>query len=66
MRSPQRAGLLREEGRGFFQDLALLAQDPVLAAQPAQFFLFVSGQAVTTLPFIQLRLFYPQPERLAR
>jgi hypothetical protein len=54
--------------RGFFQDLAFLAQDPVLAAQPAQpaqFLLLVGGQSVMALPLVEIGLLEPQPQCLA-
>ena len=35
-----------EEGRGFSQDLALLGEDPVLAAQPPQLLALIRGQAL--------------------
>src|SRR5262245_22560188 len=54
----------RELRRGFFQDLPLLAEDPVLTAQPSQFLLLVTGQPITALAFIQICLLEPQPEGL--
>jgi hypothetical protein len=55
-----------EEGRGFFQDLALLLEPAHVAAQPAQLLALLAGQAVTALTGIELGLPDPVPERLRR
>src|SRR5262249_42004544 len=49
----------------FFQDLALLAQNPVLSPQSPQLLLLVGGQAIAAFPLVQISLFEPEPERLA-
>jgi hypothetical protein len=45
MRTPLRrhAGLLSEPGRGFCQDLAFFAQDPILAPQAIEFLPLAGG-----------------------
>src|SRR3954470_9940493 len=60
-----RLALLREEGRGFFQDLPLLLEQQHPPAQLAQLLLLVAGQAVA-LAALDLSLLHPQPQRLPR
>ena len=55
-----------EEGRGFFQDLALLDQDPVLAAQLPELVALLAGQPVLALPAIELGLLAPVAQGLGR
>jgi len=55
----------RKMRRGIFQDLALLAQDPVLASQAPQLFLLLTRETVAALAFVEIRLFEPEPQRLA-
>src|SRR5690606_29857968 len=63
-RLPPALGLLREEDRGFFQDLALLTQDPVLPPQTVEL-----SPPVTTMTgpgaASDARAFHPLPERVA-
>ncbi len=53
-RTGERSGLLGEEGGRFFQDLALLAQDPVLAAEAAEFLALLRGQPPQKAPLTGL------------
>src|SRR5688500_15994629 len=57
--------VLWREGRGIFQDLALLGDDPQLAPQPAQLLAPVAGQPLR-LVLIDVDLARPVPERLWR
>src|SRR5690606_36429022 len=63
-RLPPALGLLREEDRGFLQDLALLTQDPVLPPQTVEL-----SPLVTIKPgpgaASDVRAFHPLPERVA-
>ncbi len=51
--------------RGFFQDLALLAQDAILPPQAPQLLLLVGREAVTPFALVQIGLLEPEPQRLA-
>jgi len=51
--------------RGFVQDLALLAQDPVRAPQSAQLLLLVARQPVAPFALVEIRLLEPEPQRFA-
>ncbi len=62
-RSPGLVGLPCEEGRGFFQDLPLGAESPVLAPQPHELGPLVARQALG-LASIDLGLDDPAAERL--
>src|SRR5690606_21517229 len=63
-RLPPALGLLREEDRGFSQDLALLTQDPVIPPQTVEL-----SPLVTIKPgpgaASDVRAFHPLPERVA-
>src|SRR2546425_838660 len=61
-----RLRLLREPGRGFFQDLPLFTERPVLASQPDQLLTLLGRQAVSALAVIQVGLADPVPDRLRR
>src|SRR6185503_20221386 len=65
IRAGDRAGLPREPGRGFFQDVALFPERLVLAAEPAQLRPFLGGQPVLAPALIAVRLAEPIPDRLA-
>jgi hypothetical protein len=56
----------RKLRRGFFQDRALLAQNPVLASQAPQLLLVVARQPVAALARIHISLFEPHAQGLAR
>src|SRR3954447_15452715 len=62
---PDRIALLGEEGRGFFQQVALQAQDAVLGAQPPELVALGGGQPVVTAPGVQVGLAEPVPDDLA-
>ncbi len=53
------SGLVGEEGGGFFQDLALLAQNPVLATQAADLLVFLGAQPVGATAGIEISLLDP-------
>src|SRR3954463_13864760 len=59
-------GLRCEEGRGSFEQIALLLEADVLAAQPAQLFTLIRYEAVIALVAVALVLPAPVPERLLR
>src|SRR5437867_3237301 len=59
-----RLRLLREPGRGFFQDLPLFTQRPVLATQLAQLFALLARQSVLATAVIEIGLADPVPDRL--
>src|SRR5262245_24667495 len=61
-----RVGLLSEPGRGFFQDLPLLPQHPILTPQPHQLLTLFRGQPVRAPSLVQVRLPHPVPDRLRR
>ncbi len=48
----------------FFQDLALLAQDPVLTTQAAELLALLGGQAVSAAAGIEISLHDPVPQGL--
>jgi hypothetical protein len=52
---------LAKKGRGFSEDLALLGEDPVLAAQPAQLLALVPDQALG-LALVNAKLARPVPQ----
>ena len=62
----RRSGLLSEPGRGFFQDLLLLAKHAHLAAETSELLLLLCRQAVRAGAFIPLGLPNPVPDRLRR
>jgi hypothetical protein len=55
--------VLREEGRGFFQDFALLLEDPILFAEPRQLIALGRRQPGAALGSIGLRLLDPLAQR---
>src|SRR5712691_7005452 len=59
-----RAGLPSEPGRGFFQNLPLLAEDLVLAPEPPQLLALFSGQAVLAVAVVAIGLCHPVADRL--
>src|SRR5204863_7733605 len=59
-----RAGLPGEPGRGFFQDVALLAQDSVLTTEPAELLALVGGQTVLAVAVVASSLCDPVADRL--
>src|SRR5438034_1645465 len=61
-----RAGLPSEPGRGFFQDLPLLAEDLVLAPEPPQLLALFRGQAVLAVAVVAIGLGDPVADRLRR
>src|SRR5438046_3536036 len=61
-----RAGLPSEPGRGFFQNLPLLAEDLVLAPEPPQLLALVRGQAVLAVAGVAIGLGDPVADRLRR
>jgi hypothetical protein len=56
-------GLPGEENRGLTEDLALLAQLPVLAAQPPHLLTLSRGQAVMAVAGVQVSLADPLADR---
>src|SRR5680860_1082861 len=54
-----------EEGRCFFQDLALLGEDQVLAPQPTQLLALIRGQALS-VAIVDIDLARPVAQRLLR
>src|SRR3989454_11986308 len=61
-----RAGLPSEPGRGFFQNLPLLAEDLVLAPEPPQLLALFRGQAILAMTVIAIGLGNPVADRLRR
>src|SRR6266850_3364077 len=57
-------GLPCEPGRCLCQDIALLAQLPVLTPQTGQLLALSAGRAVLSAPFITIGLSHPVPDRL--
>src|SRR4029450_2544352 len=57
-------GLPSEESRCLLEDLPLLPQHPVLAAQPPQLLQLAGGQPVVAVPRIQIGLLDPDPQAL--
>ena len=60
-----RAGCLREPGRGFCQYLALLAQPAVLVPEPPQLLALGTGQAVMSATLVPVGLADPVADRLS-
>jgi pimeloyl-ACP methyl ester carboxylesterase len=58
--------VLRREGRGSLEQIALLTQALILAPQPRQLFALVGGDAVVALVAVDLVLAAPVPQRLPR
>jgi hypothetical protein len=56
-------GLPGEENRGLTEDLALLAQLPILPAQAAQLLTLDAGEAIATATCVQIGLANPLPNR---
>jgi hypothetical protein len=56
-------GLPGEENRGLAEDLALLAQLPVLAAQPPQLLTLGRGQSIGAVAGVQVSLADPLADR---
>src|SRR5262249_39414983 len=63
---PGPVALPGEEGRGFFQEVALHPQDAVLGSQVAQFVPLGGGQAVAATACIEVRLAQPVADDLPR
>src|SRR5712691_13364217 len=61
-----RLRLLREPGRGFFQDLPLFTQRTVLATQLAEFLPLFGRETIRALAVVEIRLADPVPDRLRR
>src|SRR5947207_6438218 len=61
-----RAGLPSEPGRGFFQNLPLLAEDLVLAPEPPQLLALFRGQAILAVAVVAIGLGNPVADRLRR
>ena len=61
-----RAGLPREPGRGFCQDVPFLAQPAILSPQPLQLGAILQGHTVTAARNFPISLGDPVPERLRR
>src|SRR5215467_10717794 len=61
-----RAGLPSEPGRGFFQDVALLAQRLDLAPEAAQLLALLGGQTVLAAAVVAIGLRDPVADRLGR
>src|SRR5712691_11833690 len=59
-----RLRLLREPGRGFFQDLPLFTKRAVLATEMDQLGAFLGRQPVGALAFVEIGLAHPVPDRL--
>src|ERR1700730_12058638 len=57
-------GLPCEPGRCLCQDIALLAQLPVLTPQTGQLLALGAGRAVLSAAFVAIGLSYPVPDRL--
>jgi hypothetical protein len=53
-------------GRGFFQDLPLLAERRVLTPQPLELGALVGRQAIVPAPRIAIRLPHPIPDAVRR
>src|SRR5215467_15638986 len=60
-----RAGLPSEPGRGFFQDVALLAQRLHLTPEAAQLLALLGGQTVLAAAVVAIGLGDPVADRLA-
>src|SRR5438128_6936361 len=61
-----RAGLPSEPGRGFFQDLPLLAEDLVLTTEALQLLPLLGRQAVLAATVVAIGLRDPVADRLCR
>src|SRR5438876_2646111 len=59
-----RLRLLREPGRGFFQDLPLFTQRPVFATQLAQLFALLARQSVLATAVVEIGLANSVADRL--
>src|SRR5439155_10496147 len=55
-----------EPGRGFFQDVALLAERPHLAPEPPQLLALFRGQAILAVAVVAISLDDPVADRLRR
>src|SRR6516164_9033590 len=61
---PRRRQTTCEPGRCLCQDIALLAQSPVLTPQTGQLLALGAGRAVLTPAFVAISLSHPVPDRL--
>src|SRR6266516_1553544 len=59
-----RSGLLGEEGRRFFQDVALLLERANASAQTDELIAFLGGKTVGATALVEVGLLHPDPKRL--